>query len=214
MESTVDIPKKTSAAKFEGVEAIRDLQTAGARLQGIQARSPGEYVVFSQHTQSVQACGGHGRFGCSQLDRQTTDCVLAFFPSRMSLLSQRGTEATRCSVLLADDSDLMRRMIERLLQEEPGIELLGQAKSFAQTLEMTAELKPQVVVMDLHMPDETAFEPDFIRSQLLRSAKHIVIMSVWNDEKSQALANSYGAASFLDKTTLSSTLIPAILKLC
>jgi DNA-binding NarL/FixJ family response regulator len=132
----------------------------------------------------------------------------------MNLLSQCGIEAKRCSVLLADDSDLMLRMIGRLLQEQPGIELLGQAKNFAQTLQMTAELKPQVVVMDLHMPDETKFEPDFIRSQLLCSAKHIVIVSIWNDEESQALANSYGAASFLDKNTLSSTLIPAILKLC
>jgi len=132
----------------------------------------------------------------------------------MSLLSQGGTEATRCSVLLADNSDSMLRMIVRLLQEQPGIELLGKAKSFAQTLQMTAELKPQVVVMDLHMPDETTFEPDFIRSQLLRSAKHIVIISIWNDEKSQALGNSYGAASFLDKNTLFSTLIPTILKLC
>ena len=132
----------------------------------------------------------------------------------MSLLSQRGTEAKRCSVLLADQSDSMLRMIGRLLQEQSGIELLGQAKSFAQTLQMTAELKPQIVVMDLHMPDETTFEPDFIRSQLLRSAKHIVIMSIWNDEESQALGNSYGAASFLDKNTLFSTLIPAILKLC
>jgi len=132
----------------------------------------------------------------------------------MSLLFQRGTKATRCSVLLADDSDLMLRMIGRLLQEEAGVELLGQAKSLAQTLQMTAQLKPQVVVMELHMPDETTFEPEFIRSQLLHSAKHIVIMSVWNDEEAQALANSYGAASFLDKNTLSSTLIPAILNLC
>jgi two-component system chemotaxis response regulator CheB len=132
----------------------------------------------------------------------------------MSALSQGGTEAKRCSVLLADDSDLMLRMIGRLLQEEAGIELLGQAKSLAQTLQMTAQLKPQVVVMELHMPDETTFEPDFIRSQLLHSAKHVVIMSVWNDEEAQALANSYGAASFLDKNTLSSTLIPVILDLC
>ncbi len=117
----------------------------------------------------------------------------------MSALSQGGTEAKRCSVLLADDSDLMLRMIRRLLQERPEIEFLGQAKNFAQTLQMTGELKPQVVVMDLHMADETEFEPDFIKSQLLRSAQHIVIMSVWNDEESQALANSYGAASFLDK---------------
>jgi DNA-binding NarL/FixJ family response regulator len=131
----------------------------------------------------------------------------------MNLLSQRGIEATRCSVLLADHSDLMLRLIGRLLKEQPGIELLGQAKDFAQALQMTAELKPQVVVMELHMPDEAKFEPDFIKSQLLCSAKHIIIISVWNDEKSQALADSYGAASFLDKNTLSSTLIPAILRL-
>jgi DNA-binding NarL/FixJ family response regulator len=107
----------------------------------------------------------------------------------------------------------MLRMIRRLLQERPEIEFLGQAKNFAQTLQMAAELKPQVVVMDLHMADETEFEPEFIKSQLLRSAQHIVIMSVWNDEEARALANRYGATSFLDKTTLSSDLIPAILKL-
>jgi DNA-binding NarL/FixJ family response regulator len=132
----------------------------------------------------------------------------------MSSLSQGGTEATGCSVLLADESDLMLRMIRRLLQERPEIEFLGQAKSFAQTLKMAAELKPQVVVMDLHMADEAEFEPEFIKSQLLRWAQHIVIMSVWNDEEARALANRYGATSFLDKTMLSSDLIPAILKLC
>jgi hypothetical protein len=71
MESTFDIPKKTNASKFEWAEAIRDLQTAEARIQGIQARSPGEYVVFSQHTQSAQTC--HGRSGVpSWTDRRRT----------------------------------------------------------------------------------------------------------------------------------------------
>jgi hypothetical protein len=73
MESTFDIPKKTSAAKFEGVEAIRDLQTAEARTQGIKAHSPGEFVVFSQHTQSVQICRGRDRSGVpSWTDRRRT----------------------------------------------------------------------------------------------------------------------------------------------
>jgi hypothetical protein len=60
MESTFDILKKTNAAKFEWVEAIRDLQTAEARNQ---ARSACEYMVFSQHTQSVETCRGYGRSG-------------------------------------------------------------------------------------------------------------------------------------------------------
>jgi len=70
MESTFDILKKTNAAKFEWVEAIRDLQTVEAR---IQAHSSGEYVVFSQHTQSVQTCRGHDRSGVpSWTDRRRT----------------------------------------------------------------------------------------------------------------------------------------------
>jgi hypothetical protein len=73
MESPVDILKKTNTAKFEWVEAIRNLQTAEARIQGIQARSPGEYVVFSQHTQSVQTCRGYRRSGVtSWIDRRRT----------------------------------------------------------------------------------------------------------------------------------------------
>jgi DNA-binding NarL/FixJ family response regulator len=155
----------------------------------------------------VETLNFHGR-ACSE-------CAWVFNPlgppvgESIDEMKMRATK-TRCSVLLADHSDLMLRMIGRLLQEQPGIEILGHAKNFAQALQMTAALKPQVVVMGLHMPDETEFEPDFIRSQLLSSTKHIIIISVWNDEKSQALANSYGAASFLDKNNLSSTLIPAI----
>jgi hypothetical protein len=63
MESSFDIPKKTNAANFEWVDTIRDLQTAAARIQETQARPPGEYIVFSQHTQSVQTCRGHVRSG-------------------------------------------------------------------------------------------------------------------------------------------------------
>ena len=58
MESPFDIPKKTNAVSFEW-----DLRTAAARIQEMQARSPGEYVVSSQHTQSVQTYTGRVRSG-------------------------------------------------------------------------------------------------------------------------------------------------------
>jgi hypothetical protein len=58
MESAFRIPKKTNAVICEWANTIRDLRTAAARIQEIQARSPGEYVVVSQHTQSLQTCGG------------------------------------------------------------------------------------------------------------------------------------------------------------
>ena len=50
-----DILKKKGAVNFEWVEVVRDLQTAEARIQELQAHSPGEYVVYSQRTQEIVA---------------------------------------------------------------------------------------------------------------------------------------------------------------
>jgi hypothetical protein len=58
-----DILKKIGAVNFEWVEAVRDMQTAEARIQELLARSPGEYVVFSQRTQEIV-----GRFNCLPKD--------------------------------------------------------------------------------------------------------------------------------------------------
>lgn len=53
MEPRFDILKKIDVVNYEWVEVVGDLQTAEARIQELQARSPGEYVVFSQRTQQI-----------------------------------------------------------------------------------------------------------------------------------------------------------------
>ena len=55
MELPFDILKKIDVVNFQWVEAVRDLQTAEARIQELQGCSPGEYVVFSQRTQQIVA---------------------------------------------------------------------------------------------------------------------------------------------------------------
>lgn len=55
MEAPFHILKKVNVVNFEWVEVVRDLQTAEARIQELQARSPGEYVVFSERTQQIVA---------------------------------------------------------------------------------------------------------------------------------------------------------------
>ena len=55
MQPSFDILKKIDVVNFQWVELVRDLQTAEARLQELQARSPGEYVIFSQRTQQIVA---------------------------------------------------------------------------------------------------------------------------------------------------------------
>jgi chemotaxis response regulator CheB len=54
-------------------------------------------------------------------------------------------------VLLADDSDSLRGVIERHLKSEPKIEPVGQAKEFQEAVKLTDELSPDGVVPDLRM---------------------------------------------------------------
>jgi DNA-binding NarL/FixJ family response regulator len=114
------------------------------------------------------------------------------------------------TLLLADDANSIRSAIRQILETEPAIELIGEAVNFPQALEMCAELKPTVLLLDLHMPGEQ-LDTEHVKIKLLDCAKHVLAMSVWNDGNSRTLANSYGCATFLDKAQLGTELIPAIM---
>jgi DNA-binding NarL/FixJ family response regulator len=116
----------------------------------------------------------------------------------------------KIGVLLADDAKIIRSVVTQMLGTQSEIRILGEATTFAETLKMTATLRPAVVLMDIHMPGERDFDATFIKVKLLSSARHVLAMSLWNDDESKAVAQSYGASTLLDKSTLASTLIPAI----
>jgi DNA-binding NarL/FixJ family response regulator len=115
------------------------------------------------------------------------------------------------TVLLADDAEVVRSAIRRMLQIESRIALIGEAGSFAETVKMAIDLRPKVVVIDLHMSDEGALDPASFKVQMTASASRVLAISVWNDEESKALASSYGAEILLDKAKLGLELVPAIL---
>jgi DNA-binding NarL/FixJ family response regulator len=117
-------------------------------------------------------------------------------------------------VLLADNSDVVRSVIKRLLVEDPDLHLVGEAASFAEILELTAALKPDIVLLDLHMSDEREYPPQTVKTKLLKSTECILAISIWDDADANALAQSLGARALLDKTNLYSTLIPAVKKFC
>jgi chemotaxis response regulator CheB len=117
-------------------------------------------------------------------------------------------------VLLADDSDIMRKAILGTLAEDPRIEVVAEALSFAQTIELTHSLQPDVLLMDLHMNDEHAYPPELVRAKISAATPCVLAISVWNDDKAKALAKRFGAKVLLDKATLYTTLLPAIEKSC
>jgi two-component system response regulator DevR len=115
-------------------------------------------------------------------------------------------------VLLADDSEIVRRAIRNLLRSQPEIELVGEAADFRQTIRMMNDLNPEVIVLDLHMPDGTESTLLDVRSHLSHGSR-LLPMSAWNDESTKALADSLGTFPLLDKMELSDKLIPTIMQL-
>ncbi|MBN1661289.1 MAG: chemotaxis-specific protein-glutamate methyltransferase CheB [Anaerolineae bacterium] len=65
---------------------------------------------------------------------------------------QPGSTSARVRVLVVDDSPLARDIITSILEEDPGIEVVGQAENGEIAVEMTAALHPDLVTMDIMMP--------------------------------------------------------------
>ena len=113
-------------------------------------------------------------------------------------------------VLLADDNESMRAVMRRLLSRDPRIKIIGEAHSFATTMRAIADFRPEVLLLDLHLPESRNFSPEFVRSQL-GSVPCTLAVSFSNDSEAKSLAKSYGASALLDKMKLYNDMIPAIL---
>jgi chemotaxis response regulator CheB len=112
--------------------------------------------------------------------------------------------------LVVDDADVIRKTLRNFLREEPAIKLLGEASNFSEAISMTAALKPDVILSDLHMPDDRSFNPEFVKADL--SGARVLAMSLSSDYESEdetgLLAESFGAVTMLDKAKLCDELIP------
>lgn len=114
-------------------------------------------------------------------------------------------------VLLADDVDIVRRAIRSLLKGESVIEIVGEAFELSQTIRMAESLNPHIIVMDLHMPNRTNVEASEVKARL--AGMKLLGISVWNDDETKAMAESFGAITLLDKMKLGTELIPLIIQL-
>jgi chemotaxis response regulator CheB len=112
-------------------------------------------------------------------------------------------------VLVADDSHEMRSAIRKILEEETRIKIVGEAATFAKTVQMISDLKPEVLLLDLHLAEKRAFTPELVKSQL--GCVCTLAVSFANDDEARELAESYGAVSLLDKMKLYSEMVPAIM---
>ncbi len=69
-----------------------------------------------------------------------------------------GERSERLRVMVVDDHALFRRGLEMVLQQEPDIELVGEASDGAEAVETAQEVMPDIVLMDVRMPKRSGIE--------------------------------------------------------
>jgi len=115
------------------------------------------------------------------------------------------------NVLLADNTAVMRRAIKFLLSDNDEIRIVGEASNFLETIEKTMDLSPEVIVLDLNMPDRSSFTATELKAALHGSK--VVAISFGVDEEAEALAEGVGAVTLLHKMVLSRELVLTISQL-
>jgi DNA-binding NarL/FixJ family response regulator len=113
-------------------------------------------------------------------------------------------------VFLADDADVMRKAIRSMLSNRDDISVVGEASDFYETIRKTAELHPDLIILDVNMPDRNRIAPTEVKS-LLNGAK-VLAITFGVDDRADELKNGVGAVKLLDKMDLADQLIPAILE--
>ena len=117
--------------------------------------------------------------------------------------------ADKIRVLIVDDIAETRENIRKLLQFEADVDVVGAARSGKEGIQLSQELDPDVVLMDINMPDIDGISAtESIRQKSPQI--QVVILSVQNDQNYMRRAMLAGARDFLSKPPVGDELISAI----
>lgn len=112
-------------------------------------------------------------------------------------------------ILLADDHALMREALANMLEGYEGFKVVGQAVNGKEAVLLAIEFKPDVVLMDVSMPEMNGFDATAqIRAALPDT--RIIGLSMYNEEDTQQKMLNAGASAYLTKTGSQDTLIATI----
>jgi two-component system response regulator DevR len=118
-------------------------------------------------------------------------------------------DQTSIRILIADDHEVVRIGLSALLDRQPGFRVVGQADSGQEAIRLARALRPDVVVLDIRMPDGSGI--DACRVITTESpATPVVMLTSYADEEALFDAISAGASGYVLKRIGSDELVSAI----
>jgi DNA-binding NarL/FixJ family response regulator len=118
-------------------------------------------------------------------------------------------------VLLADDQDLFREGVRVIVNAQEGMEVTGVASDGAEAVDLVDSLSPDVVLMDIRMPELDGVEATrriFLPERVQRRAKpvRVLVLTTFDLDDRAATAIRHGASGFILKDTTPAMLVDAI----
>ena len=112
-------------------------------------------------------------------------------------------------LMLVDDHDVVRTGLRSFLQTQPGLEVVAEAKNGLEALEKAGDAQPDIILMDITMPDMDGIEATHQLKKLYPDCQ-ILVLSVHDDKQYFMKMLSVGASGYLTKQAAADELVAAI----
>lgn len=112
-------------------------------------------------------------------------------------------------IVLADDHNIVRNGIRSLLENEPGIKVVGESEDGEGAYKLVMQLKPDILISDINMPNVNGIE---LTEKIIASdvSTHILILSMYNDEAYILRSIEAGVMGYLPKDAEYGEIVKAI----
>lgn len=114
-------------------------------------------------------------------------------------------------VIIADDHELMREGIKKIINQEPGMEVVSEASNAAMLYELIDDVEFDILVLDISMPGKSGIEimKDL---KITKNKTKVIILTMHPEDRFALRALKAGASGYLTKETASEELVHAIRK--
>lgn len=115
-------------------------------------------------------------------------------------------------ILIADDHAIVRKGLKQILDEEPGMAIVGEAQNAQEVLDMVRRQKWDMVILDISMPGRSGLD---VLSELRQNSPHlpVLILSMHPEDQFALRVLKAGAAGYMNKQSAPEELVEAIHKI-